>query len=568
MKAPLWITPALNQQCAGDVGSPGYARNMFDTVADPLAAVGICSPAEMAGLDAAALVTAVESSHRLESMLVARRLVAVAALLRRREVAADAGPGYAVIDGFEQTTAEVAAAMNLSPMAASYLVSHAHALDTRLPKLAALLAEGRTDWRTVRLIISRTDLVTNEQLIAELDESLAARISKWHSWSRQRIVNAVDNAVRLADPDAARERRQAAEDERYIATSATEHGMAEIYGTVAASAAAAFDRRLSELAKQVCPADPRTMDQRRADALAALSEGRGLACRCGRPECPRRRDAAERDRDPGGAQVVISVVASEQTVYGNSSQPGYLEGYGVIDAAQVHELAAAASLRLAQLQSTPDEALRYQPSAALERAIRCRDLTCRFPGCSRPAMVCDLDHTIPFNHANPPAGGLTVPWNLKCLCRQHHRLKTFGGWRDSQLRDGTIIWTAPTGQTYRTAPAGVDLFATPNAPACAAPPPNRRRRSKERAARIARARKHNREQRPINEARRRLEEARKEEIAARKFRNHMRSMLFLFKGRPSTSPFCTWVNDPREPEELPSDWRPPPLAPLPDDPPF
>ena len=33
-------------------------------------------------------------------------------------------------------------------------------------------------------------------------------------------------------------------------------------------------------------------------------------------------------------------------------------------------------------------------------------------------------------------------------------------------------------------------------------------------------------------------------------------MLFLFKGTPSTSPFCTWVNDPREPEELPADWTP------------
>ena len=77
-------------------------------------------------------------------------------------------------------------------------------------------------------------------------------------------------------------------------------------------------------------------------------------------------------------------------------------------------------------------------------------------------------------------------------------------------------------------------------------------------------------QRPINEARRALEEARQQEIAARKFRNHMRDMLFLFKGAPSTSPFCTWVNDPKEPEELPQDWAPdePAPSPLPDDPPF
>ena len=220
--------------------------------------------------------------------------------------------------------------------------------------------------------------------------------------------------------------------------------------------------------------------------------------------------------------------------------------------------------------TSPVEALRYQPSAALERAVRCRDLTCRFPGCSRPAVVCDLDHTVPFNHQNPAAGGQTVLENLKCLCRQHHRLKTFGGWRDAQLADGTVVWISPTGRTYRTSPAGADLFPQPRGPACVPPVASRRSRSKQRSARIAQARKHNREQRPVNEARRRLEQARKQEIAARKFRNHMRGMLFLFKGTPSTSPFCTWVNDPREPEELPPDWTPeePLAAPLPDDPPF
>jgi hypothetical protein len=48
----------------------------------------------------------------------------------------------------------------------------------------------------------------------------------------------------------------------------------------------------------------------------------------------------------------------------------------------------------------------------------------------------------------------------------------------------------------------------------------------------------------------------------------MRDTLFAFKGAPSTSPFCTWVNEPREPEELPADWVPDPPTPLPDDPPF
>ncbi len=524
---------------------------------------------DLQGLGSAALVGVVESTHRQESMLVARRMAAVAALLRNRRAAAERAEqrdGYAGIDGFDQTKAEVAAAMNVSPLAASYLVLYAETLDVRLPHLAALLAAGHTDWRTVRLIIGRTELV-DEQLIAQLDESLAARIGTWQGWSRQRIINAVDAAVRAVDPDAARERQATAEADRHIGFNALGNGMAEVYGTVPAAAATAFDRRLSQLAGQVCAGDPRTMDQRRADAVGALAEGRTLGCGCARPECPAR---CADDRDGGGVRVVINVVAGEQTVYGTGTAPGYLEGYGVIDAEQVRDLVATAALHVIDPYTSPVAALRHQPSAALERAVRCRDLTCRFPGCGRPAMVCDLDHTIPFNHADPAAGGLTVLENLKCLCRQHHRLKTFGGWRDTQCADGAVIWTSPSGRRYRTSPAGVDLFGLGRRPPCAPPKPNRRGRSQQRASRIARARKHNREQRPINEYRRWLEQARKQEIADRRFRNHMRDMLFLFKGTPSTSPFCTWVNDPRESEELPPDWTPdkPMPEPLPGDPPF
>jgi hypothetical protein len=73
--------------------------------------------------------------------------------------------------------------------------------------------------------------------------------------------------------------------------------------------------------------------------------------------------------------------------------------------------------------------------------IRCRDMTCRFPGCDAPAEHCDIDHTVAY-----PAGP-THPSNLKSLCRKHHLIKTFytgvSGWADVQLPDGTLIWTLP-----------------------------------------------------------------------------------------------------------------------------
>ncbi|NBQ42976.1 MAG: hypothetical protein EBU23_10855, partial [Mycobacteriaceae bacterium] len=45
---------------------------------------------------------------------------------------------------------------------------------------------------------------------------------------------------------------------------------------------------------------------------------------------------------------------------------------------------------------------------------------------------------------------------------KHHLLRTFwvgrGGWRDRQLPDGTIVWTAPTGHTYITRPGALLYF--------------------------------------------------------------------------------------------------------------
>ncbi|GLB65231.1 hypothetical protein NCCP2495_31110 [Dietzia sp. NCCP-2495] len=102
----------------------------------------------------------------------------------------------------------------------------------------------------------------------------------------------------------------------------------------------------------------------------------------------------------------------------------------------------------------PDTALRYRPGAALSHRVRLRDGTCRHPGCSIPADDCDLDHVVPFNHSNPEAGGHTVESNLACLCRFHHRLKTFIGWEYRLEPDGTLEITNPNGKTMFTRPDG------------------------------------------------------------------------------------------------------------------
>lgn len=539
---------------------------MFDT--DTRAAPAP-PPGPLPGLDAftpAGLVEAISGTYRLESALTGQRMCAVAALLRthRSTESADPQRAYATLDAVDQTAAQVAAALNISAMSASYQVHYAEALDVRLPRIRDLLLAGQIDWRVVQLVISRTDLVTDHELLATLDERIAAKIGRWGGWSRQRVINAVDKQVLAIDADAAHQRRRDADAQREIGITAGSNGMAELWGTVGVTDAVAFDRALTHLANSVCRNDPRPMAHRRADALGALATGTTLACRCRSPHCPAR--TAQSHPEHGAAKITINVLARASTLAGDDDAPAYIEGYGVIDAEQLRQLAATASRRLLDELPAGIDALSYRPSAALERAIRCRDLTCRFPGCDRPAEFCDIDHTIPFNHTNPAAGGLTVPTNLKTLCRLHHRLKTFfggpTGWRDVQLPDGTVIWTSPTGQTYRTTPAGTELFNDE-------PARRPRPRAQQRATRIARARTRNRVQRAINDTERALRDARKDEIQARKFRNHMRAMLFVFKGTPSTSPYCSWINDPHEPEELPPNWQPPPPPPpSPDDPPF
>lgn len=63
----------------------------------------------------------------------------------------------------------------------------------------------------------------------------------------------------------------------------------------------------------------------------------------------------------------------------------------------------------------------YTPSPELRLYVMGRDGTCRHPGCTVSADNCQIDHVIPFGE-----GGLTVAWNLQCLCAHHHNMKTDG----------------------------------------------------------------------------------------------------------------------------------------------
>jgi hypothetical protein len=402
------------------------------------------------------LLVAMQEGQRAERAAIARRLMAAGRLCQQRLARMGDEHGNWCVDDWEDIAAEVGAELGISRGRASSQLHYGRMLLERFPRLAAVFAAGEVDFRVLAAIDFRTALITDAGVLAAVDEQLARKAPNWNKLSREKITELVDWLVHELDPAAVRVARQSDLD-RHIIVDASQGGMADLWGSVRAEAGAALDKKLDELAATVCNDDPRTKRQRRADALTALAGGQAaMECSCGSVDCP----AKDAGRSPG--QIVIHVLAEAATVRGESDRPGYLPGFGALPADAVRDLAEGATLRpVRQPMQWPVEE-GYRPSAALADFVRCRDLTCRFPGCDEPAAVCDLDHTVPW-----PLGP-THPSNLKLYCRIHHLLKTFytgpTGWNDRQLPDGTLVITAPNGRTYTTTPKGALFFpqlATP-----------------------------------------------------------------------------------------------------------
>jgi hypothetical protein len=148
----------------------------------------------------------------------------------------------------------------------------------------------------------------------------------------------------------------------------------------------------------------------------------------------------------------INVTIPIDSLAGLSDTPGTLSGYGVLPADQVRRLAAGDTRWRHILTDRATGAVldvgtwSYRPPTALDRHVRTRDVTCRFPGCEVPARECDLDHLIPFPQ------GPTNAANLHALCRRHHQLKHDDHWTVEPLPNSGLRWTSPLGTTRDTWP--------------------------------------------------------------------------------------------------------------------
>ncbi len=426
---------------------------------------------DLSSLSDAALVDAIGGVTRAENAACAVKVAAMAELFCRRTGLTNAEDRDSWwVDPEAAVAAEIGAAGGISQGLALSQTHRGVALRDRLPKVAALFAAGVISDLLVRTIVWRTALVLSPEAMAELDLELAQRVTRWGALSVKKTEQAIDELVEGIDPGALR-RGRASGTARGVqfGSPADEPGFITMWARLYATDGVVIEQRVEETARSVCDADPRDADERRADALIAAVSHTAMACECGQPDCP----GAAHERPPKNA--VVYVVADEKSVQAATAAaaeaapsesasspaqcpapPAFVFGGGVLPTALLGAIVERATIREVRHPGGAPPEPRYTPTLSTADFVRCRDLTCRFPGCDKPAQFCDLDHTVPY-----PVGP-THPSNLKCLCRFHHILKTFWngakGWRDRQLPDGTIVWTSPTGHTYTTYPGSKHLF--------------------------------------------------------------------------------------------------------------
>ena len=506
---------------------------MFDSL--------VVEPDQLASLSAAEWIDAARAGARVENAACARKLAVMAEIFSRRTQLPASDREDWWVDPEAAVLAELAAAQNITTGLACSQTHRGVALRDRLPHVFALFLAGLITDLLARTIVWRTALITDPALMATVDAELADQITTWGQLSAANTELAIDALIHRHDPDGVRAKNHCAPRRDLEFGSPTDApGFTTIWARVYAGDAAPARQHIDDMAHSVCPDDPRTLDDRRIEAYTALLAGiTTLVCHCGNDHC----EAATAARPARDTTIYILTDTTTDTsgppAVGQGSEPAddqapensgqtaqpptakqklrphpaqcrsaYIFGAGMTPTALLEAISEGATVReiIHPGPDSPPEP-RYTPSQALAAFVRCRDLTCRFPGCDTPATTADIDHTVPYST------GPTHPSNLKCLCRFHHLLKTFWlgatGWRDRQHPDGTLEWTAPTGHTYTTHPGSRLLLPalcaptatlwdgepphTPITPQRAAMMPRRRNtRAHNRSRTIEAQRRHNR----------------------------------------------------------------------------
>ncbi|NIZ90480.1 HNH endonuclease signature motif containing protein [Kineococcus rubinsiae] len=427
---------------------------MFEPAALP-------APDTLRGAPDAALVDLLATLDRDRSRMDALGLHAVEEL-RRRRVAEHPGlaPGDGEsadpvqLTGEQVLAAELCAALRIGHGTAHRRITQARSLTEDLPATLDAYTTGTIHYGHVSAVQEISDLLTAPVVApdgsggdpflagdalrvarAELEKTCLDGVAHL---SRAQLRRRLTRKLQSLTAGYTRRSKATREDRRFVRIEACDDGLtAHLSGLLPLAEALTLDAFLTGCADATNPENPRGIDTqgrshaaRRVDALLDLHTGRGTS-----------------------PSVQVNVTVAATTLLGLDDEPGDVVTPTLamsVPAEVARDLAACGTWRRILTDPTGhvvDVGTRtYRPSALTARRVRARNTTCIFPGCTRPALHCDLDHVVPFAQDGP-----TAVDNLAPECRFHHRVKTHTRWRLTPLPERRgWRWTSPTGHSYDT----------------------------------------------------------------------------------------------------------------------
>lgn len=383
-----------------------------DTVSDIFDVVGTMDRgmAVMAGLRADAIAQAVAWSSALDPSPASREM-------RLRSL-----------------RAELALVLHIPERTAETMLVTSESLFRDLPATLATLKAGEISYRHAQIMA--------DQMFGMEADDRSALEAQALTFAKQLTAAKFERKLRIlretVNPETMVERRVKAATDREVRLQPAPDGMAWLSAYLPAEIATGVYGRLTEIGRSLLsPDDPRTLTQMRADVFTdLLLDG-------------------EPTQGSRGIRPKVFVTVPVLTLLGREQTPGTLDGYGPIDPATARRLAGHAPSFI-RLLTHPETGVvlsvgrtSYTVPRDLKTWLQVRDSTCRFPGCSRHASQCDIDHTYDWDY-----GGGTRHDNLAHLCKSHHALKHNTSWKVAHTDGGggVLTWTSPSGRHYTTEP--------------------------------------------------------------------------------------------------------------------
>jgi hypothetical protein len=388
-------------------------------------------------------------------------------------------PGWAVDAAYDGVSeffpAELSLVLNLGRGTAGYRHARAYTWLTKLPATFAALQAGEMDERRATQL-AEVLMHTSTEVAGQVEDALLGEANDL-SVARLR-ARATEEMLRL-DSAAAEERRTAAEKaaDVQVYPSATD-GRATLAADLPTDEAVECHDLVDQLAQMLqADGDARPIGALRAHVLSLLIRrpaGTGLPLVAAdvqiRADLDSLRDASTMPGEVNGLPITaahLRELLARVGALGLTTPDGGSLTFA-ITGPNGELLATATRTELAKLArrgcpqhpdsacdcpvlGPPPETVAYAPTDRQRAFVTTRDRRCRFPNCGQRVGWADLDHVVAHG-----CGGTTDCSNLCCLCRSHHRLKTFApGWHFQMTPDGVLQVTTPSGVTRATRPPGM-----------------------------------------------------------------------------------------------------------------